>query len=74
MGEIIRFEDYDRGCKNCVHLFKIGKGRYMCNEVVYSDDTSVIPVEDGKRTDDWGACNGDSYVKKQVSKSKKKSG
>ena len=60
MGEIVRFEI---GCRGCSHLIQIGKKTFLCEQKVHMDDSEVIPIRDGKRTDDWNICNGDSYTR-----------
>ena len=60
MGEIVKFEI---GCKYCENLSQIGKGTYVCLKRVHMDDSDVIPIKDGKRTDDWGVCEGKNYVR-----------
>ena len=55
MDNIIEF---NIGCRRCNHLQNIGNGTFMCNMVDYADGTSIYPIEDGERTEDWGACNG----------------
>ena len=34
----------------------------MCRDRNYSDGTSIYPIVDGERTEDWGACNGEGRV------------
>jgi hypothetical protein len=58
MGELMIFE---KGCHHCANLVRSGKNTYMCMERVHMDDSSVIPILDGKHTDDWNICNGESY-------------
>lgn len=60
MGEIVKFE---LGCKRCENLAQIGKGTYVCLKRVHMDDSDVIPIRDGKRTNDWYICNGENFVR-----------
>lgn len=60
MGEIVKFE---LGCKRCENLSQIGKGTYVCLKRVHMDDSDVIPIRDGKKTDDWYICDGQNYVR-----------
>ena len=60
MGEVVRFEV---GCRRCEHLVQIGKNTYLCKQKVHMDDSSVIPIRDGKQTSDWNICKGDSYTR-----------
>ena len=60
MGEIIKFE---RGCKHCENLAQIGAKTYVCLARVHMDDSDVIPIKDGKKTDDWNVCDGKNYVR-----------
>lgn len=66
MGELLTFEI---GCRHCANLLQIGKNTYICSERAHMDDTDVIPIRDGQRTDDWNICNGDSYIRLVRSKS-----
>ena len=61
MGDIVLFTTRKLGCKGCVHLIRCGKTDWMCEDRTYLDDTTVFPVLDGKRTDGWGICDGESY-------------
>lgn len=58
MGELLAFE---RGCHHCENLVQIGKNTYMCATRAHMDDSDVVPIRDGKRTDDWNICDGESY-------------
>ena len=60
MGEVVRFEV---GCRRCEHLVQIGKNTYLCKQKVHMDDSAVVPIRDGKQTEDWHICNGDSYTR-----------
>lgn len=60
MGEIVKFEV---GCRHCENLSQIGKGTYVCMKRVHMDDSDVIPIKDGKQTDDWYVCEGKNYVR-----------
>ena len=59
MSDIIKF---NVGCRNCKHLQPIGNGNYTCSELNYEDGSSIYPIRNGKRTDDWGACGGEDRV------------
>lgn len=59
---IIRFET---GCRKCSGLIPIGKGTYMCGKRAHLDDSSIIPIKDGKKTEDWNLCNGEYYSYKR---------
>lgn len=67
MGEILEF---NIGCRRCENLVQIGKNTFMCKERCHMDDSDIIPIEDGKITDDWYACNGDDYKRLSSIKSK----
>ena len=54
---------FERGCKRCEHLSQIGKGTYVCMKMVHMDDSDVIPIKDGERTDDWNICDGKNYTR-----------
>lgn len=58
MGELLTFE---RGCNHCENLVRVGKNTYVCNARAHMDDTDVVPIRDGKHTDDWNICNGEDY-------------
>ena len=58
MADIIQFEI---GCRNCIHLVQTGHKTYTCDDRIHLDDSSVIPIEKGIHTDDWGICEGESY-------------
>jgi len=60
MGELLQFE---RGCRGCENLSQIGKGTFVCLKRVHMDDSDVIPIRDGKKTDDWNVCEGQNYVR-----------
>lgn len=60
MGEIVKFE---LGCKHCENLSRIDKNTYVCLALLHNDDSDVIPVKDGRKTDDWCACDGDDFVR-----------
>ena len=67
MGEVIKF---DVGCRCCANLMRVGKNTYCCQERAHMDDSSVLPIVDGKHTDDWNACNGEDYKRLSTSHSK----
>lgn len=67
MAEMIEFSI---GCRRCENLVKISKGTYLCTERCHMDDTDVVPIRDGKQTDDWCICNGESYKRLHTTKSK----
>lgn len=58
MGEILEF---CRGCSRCANLVRVGKNTYCCQERVHMDDSAVMPIVDGKHTEDWNACEGEDY-------------
>lgn len=58
MGELLKFEV---GCRHCSHLMKVGKNTYTCLERLHMDDSPVMPIVDGKHTDDWNVCSGEDY-------------
>ncbi|WP_027217708.1 hypothetical protein [Butyrivibrio fibrisolvens] len=60
MGKIITFEI---GCRGCVYLERIGKRTFECSTRTHLDDSPVIPIKDGLKTDDWNICNGEFYEK-----------
>lgn len=60
MNNIIQF---DIGCLRCIHLTKIAKSTYICDERVHMDGSDVIPIRDGKRTEDWNTCNHEDYIR-----------
>lgn len=62
MGEIVQFADC-RGCRKCENLAQIGKGTYICLVRVHMDDSDVMPIRDGERTEDWYICDGEAYVR-----------
>ncbi len=68
MGEVLEF---CRGCSRCANLARVGKNTYCCTERLHMDDSAIMPIVDGKRTDDWGACDGEDY--KRLAKSQSKS-
>lgn len=59
MDNIIEF---NIGCRRCVHLQNMGDGTFMCRDRDYADGTSIYPIVDGEKTEDWGACNGEGRV------------
>lgn len=67
MGELVKFE---RGCSKCENLEKVGKGTYRCSTRLHLDDTDILPIEDGKRTKDWGICNGKYYKREHTERRK----
>ena len=67
MGDILEF---NVGCRRCKNLVKIGKNTYMCSERSHMDDSDVIPIRDGKTTDDWYICSGSDYKRVSSIKSK----
>ena len=58
MGELLEF---CVGCRRCENLVQIDKNSYMCLSRVHMDDSSVMPIIDGKHTDDWNICEGSDY-------------
>lgn len=58
MGEVLEF---CVGCRHCANLARVGKNTYCCQERVHMDDTPVMPIVDGKHTEDWNACEGEDY-------------
>lgn len=60
MGEIVQFEI---GCRHCEHLSKIDNNTWVCMQRVHMDDSDVVPIKNGKKTDDWGICDGEAYVR-----------
>ena len=67
MAEILTFSI---GCRRCENLVKVGKNTYMCTERCHMDDSDVVPIRDGKQTDDWYICGGDNYKRLSSVKSK----
>ena len=66
--QILHAENYDStlvqfevGCRRCTHLERIGKNTYICSERAHMDDSPVIPIKDGYKTDDWNICNSEYY-------------
>lgn len=58
MGELLQFE---RGCRHCKNLVQLDKNTYTCIERLHMDDSPVVPILNGKHTDDWNICNGEDY-------------
>ncbi len=54
---------FEIGCRCCSHLERVGKNTYICAERIHMDDSPVIPIKDGLKTDDWNICNGEYYNK-----------
>ncbi|MCR4757768.1 MAG: hypothetical protein K5792_08215 [Butyrivibrio sp.] len=54
---------FEIGCRKCSNLVALGNHSYMCIERVHMDDSSVIPIRNGKKTVDWNICGGDDYNK-----------
>ncbi len=54
---------FEVGCRRCSNLERIGKNTYVCSERAHMDDSPVIPIKDGRKTDDWNICNGEYYNK-----------
>lgn len=52
---------FEVGCRRCLNLQKVGKNTYICSERVHLDDSPVIPIKDGHKTEDWNICNGEYY-------------
>lgn len=69
MGEIVEFEV---GCRLCEHLIQIGKNSYICEERAHMDDSEVVPIRDGKKTEDWNICGGEDYRRIQKVRLKRK--
>lgn len=69
MGELLTF---NVGCRRCECLVQIGKDTYMCAARCHMDDSDVVPIRDGKRTEDWNICNGENYVRTFNSRSESK--
>ena len=67
MGELVKFEV---GCRHCANLVRVGKNTYSCSERVHMDDTAILPIVEGKHTDDWNACNGEDYKRLSASHSR----
>ena len=65
MGEILEF---NIGCRHCANLVRVGKNTYSCSERLHMDDTPVMPIVDGKHTDDWDICSGEDY--KRISRNR----
>lgn len=59
MGEIVKF---DVGCRLCEHLVQTGKNTFTCSARSYMDDSDIVPIENGHKTKDWGACCGQDYL------------
>ena len=70
MSNIIEFEI---GCRKCVHLMQMGKDTFTCNKLNFEDGTSIYPIEDGRKTEGWGACHGEyrEVAPRKTSKRKK---
>lgn len=62
MEKIVKFEDYKSKCLGCAGLEDLGAGDCMCSLQHYEDGTDIFPVLQGKKTDDFYACNGDGFV------------
>ena len=68
MGDIIQFSRETIGCKGCVHLCQCGKGLWICEEREYMDGSDIYPIIDGKKSDGWWVCEGESYEKSSLQK------
>ena len=60
MNNIVKF---DTGCRKCIHLVRIGKNSFLCGIRVHLDDSDVVPIRNGQKTEDWNICNGEHYKK-----------
>ncbi|ADL36422.1 hypothetical protein bpr_IV057 (plasmid) [Butyrivibrio proteoclasticus B316] len=58
MGSITEFSI---GCRRCANLEQIGKKSFMCSVRSHMDDSDVVPIRDGKKTEDWCICDGEYY-------------
>lgn len=55
--------DFSIGCRLCANLRRLDKGTYKCSAVTYANGEEVYPRVDDNWTEDFGACNGESYVR-----------
>ena len=55
---VIQFE---RGCRRCANLVRMGRNTYMCNARANMDDSSIFPIKDGEVTEYWNICEGEDY-------------
>lgn len=67
---IVQFE---RGCRRCGNLMRVGRNTYICSVRVNMDDSAVIPIQDGEHTADWNVCEGEDYVFNPTTKEKHRS-
>lgn len=67
MGEVLEF---NVGCRHCENLIRVGKNTYTCAERVHMDDSAVMPIVNGKHTEDWNVCGGEDYKRISMSHSK----
>lgn len=67
---------FEIGCHKCANLMRVGKKDFICTDRVHMDDTPVIPIKDGVKTDDWNICDGKhrKYVSVLCKKGRSKSG
>ena len=76
MGEIIDYQDACTSCNRCAHLVQIGKADWMCGErdYVFPDGRteSIHPIKNGGRTEDWNACNKESFIAKPRNSGKRR--
>ena len=49
---------FDIGCRKCSHLVPVGNNTFVCSRLTYDDDSSIYPIVNGEKTDDWDACSG----------------
>ena len=52
---------FEVGCRRCDYLERFGKNSYICSIKAHLDDSPVIPIKDGVKTEDWNICNGEYY-------------
>lgn len=59
--------DFEIGCRLCANLTQTDKGTYTCAVLDFTDGTQIYPKVNGRWTEDNGACNGESYVRRKPS-------
>ena len=71
MAEIINFSDFTKckSCKDCKHLLYTDAKTAYCTARDYTDGTHIYPIQDGKKSEDWDACNGEGFERKLKRKS-----
>lgn len=58
--------NFEIGCRRCSNLVLTGRNTYICSERAHLDDSPVVPIKNGHKTEDWNICAGEYYNRDNI--------